>query len=52
LGVAIMAPIAGLALITIAIGLYAEPLVAFSTAVAEQLLSPTAYIDAVLGGTP
>jgi len=52
LGFAIIAPIAGLALITIAIGLYAEPLVAFSTAVAEQLLSPTAYIEAVLGGTP
>ncbi len=51
-GAATVAPIAALAAVTVAIGLNAEPLVAFSNAAAAQLLSPTAYVETVLGGTP
>ncbi len=43
-------PIAVLALLTLSIGLLAEPLLALSTAAAEQLLNPAAYIQTVLGG--
>ncbi|MEM6846542.1 MAG: proton-conducting transporter membrane subunit [Pseudomonadota bacterium] len=43
-----MVPIAGLAAVTLAIGLNAEPLVAFSLAAAEQLIEPTDYIAALL----
>jgi len=38
-----------LAAITVAIGLYAEPLLLLATATAEQLLDPSQYIQAVLG---
>lgn len=48
---AMLVPIAVLGLITITIGLYAEPFAAFSIRAAEQLLSPDAYIDAVLEPT-
>lgn len=48
--VALMLPIATLALIAVAIGLAAEPLMALAMRAAEQLLNPAAYIHAVLGG--
>jgi len=41
-------PIAALALITLLIGLYPEPLFTLATATAEQLLNPSEYINAVL----
>lgn len=43
-------PVAGLTLLTLAITIGAEPLVVLSRRVAEQLLTPAAYIQAVLGG--
>jgi multicomponent Na+:H+ antiporter subunit D len=43
-------PIAVLALVTLSIGLYAEPLMAFSVEAAAQLLDREAYVAAVLGG--
>ena len=45
-----LAPIAGLAAVTLLIGLYAEPLVAFSLGAGEQLLNPVDYVAAVLPG--
>ncbi len=48
----LLGPIAGLALITIAIGLGAEPVFAAASRAAEQLLDPQGYIQAVLGGRP
>lgn len=42
-------PIVLLALITLTIGLYAEPFMQFATQTAEQLIDPTQYIRAVLG---
>jgi multicomponent Na+:H+ antiporter subunit D len=42
-------PIAGLAIMTITIGLNPEPLVIFAERAAAQLLDPTAYITAVMG---
>jgi multicomponent Na+:H+ antiporter subunit D len=45
-------PIAMLAALTLAIGLYAEPLVLVATRAADGLLEPTPYLDAVLGGAP
>ncbi|MBK5935347.1 MAG: Na+/H+ antiporter subunit D [Halorhodospira halophila] len=41
-------PIAGLALLTLFIGLYAQPLYELAEASAKQLLDPQVYIDAVL----
>ncbi len=43
-----VAPIAVLAVATVAIGLFGEPLFAFSQRAAEQLLDPQGYISAVL----
>jgi multicomponent Na+:H+ antiporter subunit D len=43
-------PIAVLAAITVTLGLAAEPVFALSTRAAEQLLDPTGYIEAVMGG--
>ncbi|MDR5866597.1 Na+/H+ antiporter subunit D [Halomonas koreensis] len=43
------APVAGLALCTLAIGLQAGPLYALAEASAAQLLAPERYIEAVLG---
>lgn len=43
-------PIAGLALITIAIGFASEPLVELSIRAAEQLMDSSQYIETVLGG--
>ena len=45
-------PIAGLATLTIIIGLNPEPFVQFAERSAAQLLNPEAYVRAVLGGTP
>ncbi|MCG8587130.1 MAG: hypothetical protein MI757_20690, partial [Pirellulales bacterium] len=43
-------PVVALAAITVTIGINAEPLFALATSAAEQLLDPSEYIDAVLGG--
>ncbi len=48
--VLLLLPIATLAAMTVGIGLYPEPFVVFAERAAEQLLSPTAYIETVLGG--
>ncbi len=42
-------PVAGLATITLSIGLFVEPFYAFADRAARQLKDPTEYIDAVLG---
>ncbi|MEM6376560.1 MAG: proton-conducting transporter membrane subunit, partial [Pseudomonadota bacterium] len=49
---ALLWPVAGLAVMTIAIGLSPEPFVAFAQQSAAQLLDPQAYIAAVLGTSP
>jgi multicomponent Na+:H+ antiporter subunit D len=46
----LLGPVAGLALITVAIGLWPAPLFDFARAAAEELLDPAAYVAAVLGG--
>jgi multicomponent Na+:H+ antiporter subunit D len=46
------APTAFLGLTTVAMGLFPEPLYAFCLEAAVQLLQPSAYIAAVLGGVP
>jgi len=46
---ALLLPIAGLALLTIIIGVMPEPFVRFAQDSAAQLLDPSAYIAAVLG---
>ena len=46
---AYLAPVASLAALTLAIGLFPEPFVAFSEAAAAQLLDPADYVAAVLG---
>nr|WP_237072512.1 Na+/H+ antiporter subunit D [Pseudaestuariivita rosea] len=42
-------PIAGLATLTIIIGLFPEPFVTFAERAADQLLDPTEYVTTVLG---
>ena len=49
---ALLTPIAGLAILTVIIGVMPEPFVQFAQASAAQLLDPTAYITAVLGKLP
>jgi multicomponent Na+:H+ antiporter subunit D len=49
---ALYLPMTFLALITISIGLMAEPLLDLSIRAAEQLLNPAEYQRAVLGGAP
>ncbi|MGX9355746.1 Na+/H+ antiporter subunit D [Roseobacteraceae bacterium S113] len=46
---AFLIPIAGLAALTVFIGVYPEPFVVFAERAAAQLLDPSAYITAVLG---
>lgn len=46
----LLLPIAGLAAMTLVIGFYPEPFVAFAEAAAAQLLDPTDYMATVLGG--
>ena len=48
---AYLAPVAGLAALTLLIGLVPQPFLAFSEAAAAQLLDPRAYVEAVLGPT-
>ncbi len=48
--VAYLLPIAGLACLTIVIGFFPEPFVQFAERAAAQLLDPSDYIAAVLGG--
>jgi multicomponent Na+:H+ antiporter subunit D len=47
-----MAPIVGLTLLSLAMGLFPEPFFRYAEAAAEGLLEPTTYIRTVLGGTP
>lgn len=42
-------PVIMLALMTVAIGLYGEPIYQMAAMSAEQLLDPSQYIEAVLG---
>jgi len=44
-----LVPIAGLAAMTLVIGFYPEPFIAFAETAAAQLLDPTTYITTVLG---
>lgn len=44
-----LAPIAGLAALTLVIGLFPQPFVSFAEAAAADLLDPSAYLAAVLG---
>lgn len=46
---AYLIPIAGLATLTVIIGVFPQPFLAFAEAAATQLLDPTAYITTVLG---
>jgi multicomponent Na+:H+ antiporter subunit D len=43
-----MVPIVGLAVVTLALGLYADPLAALAERAAAELLDPSAYTAAVL----
>ncbi len=47
-----MTPIVGLTLVSLAMGLFPEPFFRYAEAAARGLLEPSAYILAVLGGTP
>jgi multicomponent Na+:H+ antiporter subunit D len=47
--VPMMLPIAGLAAMTVGIGLFPEPFVQFARTAAEQLLDPADYVQTVLG---
>ncbi len=49
-GPSLLLPVGGLAVILLAMGLMAEPLVNLSLLTAEQLMNPTMYIETVLGG--
>jgi multicomponent Na+:H+ antiporter subunit D len=46
----LLAPIATLAAITLAIGLYARPLYTLAERAATELMTPSNYVEAVLGG--
>jgi multicomponent Na+:H+ antiporter subunit D len=48
----LLLPIVGLAALTVAIGLAAEPVFSIARAAAEQLLDREGYVRAVLGGPP
>jgi multicomponent Na+:H+ antiporter subunit D len=48
----LLGPVAALALVTLSIGLWAEPFIAYALAAGEQLAGREAYIAAVLGGRP
>jgi multicomponent Na+:H+ antiporter subunit D len=49
---ALVVPIALLASVTLAIGLYAEPLAVLAERSAAELLDPAGYVTAVLGAPP
>jgi multicomponent Na+:H+ antiporter subunit D len=44
-----LGPVAALALVTVAIGAFAEPVLALAMRAAEQLLDPAEYVRAVFG---
>jgi multicomponent Na+:H+ antiporter subunit D len=44
-----MGPVLALALVTVLLGLFMEPVIGYAMIAAEQLLDPVGYIDAVLG---
>ena len=46
----LLAPIATLAGVTLAIGLYARPLYVLAERAADELMAPSHYVEAVLGG--
>ena len=48
----LLLPVAGLAALTVTIGLFPEPFVAFAERAAAQLLEPSDYLRAVLGAAP
>ena len=48
----LLVPISGMALLTVALGIGAEGLFTLAMRAADQLLEPTAYIQAVLGDAP
>ncbi|MCY3982002.1 MAG: Na+/H+ antiporter subunit D [Alphaproteobacteria bacterium] len=48
----LLLPVAALAGLTMVIGLFPEALIIFAERAANQLLDPTAYVAAVLGGVP
>ncbi len=48
----LLGPVAALALVTLGIGLWAEPFAAYALAAGEQLTNREAYIAAVLGARP
>lgn len=45
-----LTPVLVLALVTVLLGIFMEPLIQYAWVAAEQLLAPQAYISAVLGG--
>ncbi len=47
-----MAPIVGLTVLSLSMGLFPEPFFRYAEAAAHGLLEPAAYIRTVLGGTP
>lgn len=49
---ALLVPISGMAFLTVALGIGAEGLFTLALRAADQLLEPTAYIQAVLGDAP
>lgn len=49
---AMVAPVAVLAAITLAIGLWPAPLFSLAETAGDQLMDPTPYVEAVLGGSP
>ncbi|MCC5981568.1 MAG: hypothetical protein JJU26_07610, partial [Oceanicaulis sp.] len=48
----LMVPAAGLTLISLVIGLYAEPLIELAGLAGQGLADPSAYAEGVLGGQP
>jgi multicomponent Na+:H+ antiporter subunit D len=44
-------PMVGFTVITIGIGIFASPVFDYAQTAAEQLMNPSGYIHAVLGGT-
>jgi multicomponent Na+:H+ antiporter subunit D len=42
-------PVASLTILTLAIGLLAEPIMDLSMRASEQLMNPSAYIESVMG---
>lgn len=49
---AMLAPVVGLAAITVLLGLAAEPALILATRAAAQLVDPSGYVRVVLGGAP